>query len=712
MPAMAGPRLVTLLAAAACVAACSKSNSPTSDYGIDRRVEVAPLALPTGLPQPIPVTWQNAFPSLVFDRPVFVGAPPDGSDRLVVAEQTGRLRVFANDAAVASSTVMLDLSADVLFGGEQGLLGVAFHPDFASNGFVYLYRTKDAPRRSVLSRFTISADPDVLDPASELVLLEVEQPFTNHNAGSLAFGPDDKLYVALGDGGAGNDPNDNGQNLSTLLGSVLRLDDDGTPPADNPFVGVAGARPEIWAYGLRNPWRMSFDPATGDLWLGDVGQGAREEIDRIERGGNYGWRVFEGNRANINPDELPASAFTAPVFDYDRTQGYSVTGGLVYRGAAVPTLQGSYIYGDFGSGRVWALVFDGVQAVGNVQIGTLPSAASFGEDRDGELYACCFDGALRRLQADPTPQPSGDLPSLLSQTGLFTDTATLTPSPGILEYDVQMPLWSDGAEKRRWIALPGTARMQFHPTDAWTFPIGTALVKHFEIATTTGTSRLETRVLLHQRTGWLGFSYRWNAQQTDASLVADGGETFAFDGSRQWTIPSRAACLQCHTQAAGRVLGVRTRQLNRTFAFPLQDDNQLRTWNHLGLFATDIGEASQYEAFAAPDAAEVDVSALARAYLDSNCSQCHRPLGPTPVDLDLRSDVAAAAMQLFGVTATTPLPGGSGLRGVAGDHTQSELWLRMQRRDAFGMPPLGSHVVDDVASQWIAQWIDGDPTGN
>ena len=707
-------------AAAALLAACGSGSGSTSDFGIERRVEVAALPLPIGLPQPLPVQLENAFPALLFDRPVLLCAPPDGSNRVVVVEQAGRVRVLPNDRNAASTTVMLDLSAQVLFGGELGLLGLAFHPDYASNGWLYVYYTADLPMRSVLSRFTISADSNVVDAGSEVVLLEVAQPFGNHNSGALAFGPDDKLYVACGDGGSGNDPFDNGQQRSTLLGNILRLEHDGSVPPDNPFVGAAGdVRGEIWAYGLRNPWRMSFDRATGRLWVGDVGQGAREEIDIVVRGGNYGWRIYEGNRENLNPGMLAASSFAAPVFDYDRSQGASVTGGHVYRGAAVPSLQGAYVYGDFASGRIWALVYDGEQAIGNTQITQTNSPASFGEDAAGELFVCCFDGIVRKLTPDATPPPSTALPARLSQTGLFADTAALRAAAGVIEYDVQSPLFSDGAHKRRWLALPGTSRVHFHATEAFSFPIGTALVKHFEIESAEGTTlRLETRVLLHQQSGWTGFSYRWRPDQRDADLVADAGETFSFavveQGAsvptvRDWTVPSRASCLSCHTAAAGRVLGVRARQLNRDFSYPLRVDNQLRAWNHIGLFTTGIGDPRQYESFANADDETAALRARARAYLDTNCANCHRPLGPTPVDLDLRFGIAAADMRLFGVSSQSPLPGESGLRAVAGDRQQSELWLRMRRRDGDQMPPLGSHIVDEVGSELVGAWIDSDP---
>jgi uncharacterized repeat protein (TIGR03806 family) len=713
---MVAARRVLWCTIACCVlATCSTSHGP-AEFGLERRTALAALSLPTGLPQPIPVQLVDAFPSLTFDHPVLLAAPPDASNRVVVVEQPGRVRIFANNAATAATATLLDLTAVVQYGGEEGLLGFAFHSDFATNGWFYVYYSRLGPRRSVISRFHVPAGtPNAADPTSEQILLEVPQPFANHNAGALAFGADGKLYVALGDGGSANDPFGNGQDLTTLLGSILRLDDDGSVPADNPFVGgTNGERPEIWAYGLRNPWRMSFDRATDQLWVGDVGQDDVEEIDIVVRGGNYGWRVYEGTRSNVNPAGIPASAFVAPVHDYTHAEGACVIGGCVYRGSAVPALRGSYVYADYASGRVWSLVYDGQQVVQSVQIASAPAPASFGEDAAGELYVCCFDGRVRRFAPDSTNPAVLAPPATLSATGLFPDLAALAPAPGLLEYDVNAPLWADGAAMRRWLGVPGSARIGFAADGAFALPIGAIAVEHFEIVVSGGsTRRLETRVLVHQVSGWTGFTYRWNAQQSDADLVADTGDSATYEVdvggapvTRTWQFPSRAQCTACHPQAAGSVLGVRTAQLNRDFAFPLRVDNQLRTWNHIGMFTSDVGDAAQYAAYADPAVAAQPTAARARAWLAANCANCHLPAGPTNVDLDLRASVAESAMRLFGIAATAPVPLGTGQRAIAGDHAGSDLWLRIGRRDAFGMPPIGSSVVDAAALDLIAAWID------
>lgn len=354
---------------------------------------------------PVPpdeLTLINAFPNLGFERPLFLTAVP-GGNRLAVVTQPGRIFVFENQPETDSAALFLDIRDRVQDGGEEGLLGLAFDPDYTNNGYFYVYYSAAEPRRSVISRFEVGTDPDAAEPASEQVLLEFEQPFSNHNGGMLAFGPDGRLYIASGDGGSGNDPQNNAQSLDTLLGKILRINPQAGNliPADNPFVGNPDARGEIWAYGLRNPWRFSFDRLTGTLWAGDVGQGAFEEIDIIQKGGNYGWRVYEGNQSNINPDNLPASDFIAPVWTYGRSEGASITGGYVYRGAGLPELRDYYIYADFISGNVWALQYSGMTAVANSKIAEVPNPSSFGEDAAGELYITSFDGSIYKfVEAD------------------------------------------------------------------------------------------------------------------------------------------------------------------------------------------------------------------------------------------------------------------------------------------------------------------------
>jgi len=684
-------------------------------FGLTQRESNQGVQFPIGIPQPGTLTPVRAFPNLGFSRPVKITHAGDGSDRLFVAEQDGRVRVFPNDPTTTSAPVLLDITDRVSrAGNEEGLLGLAFDPLFSVNGHFYVYYSAANPRRSVIARYT--ARGNTASRSSEFILMTIPQPYSNHNGGDLAFGPDDGLlYVSCGDGGSGGDPQNNGQDLDTLLGSILRMRTNGGAADTNPYyTGSGGARDYIWAYGLRNPWRMSFDRVTHELWTGDVGQNAYEEVDVIERGGNYGWRIYEGDAEFNNPSSRPATDFIAPVQTYGRSLGTSISGGYVYRGPTLNSVPGAYLYADFVSGRVWALVRNSGVVVSNTQVANIQNPSSFGEDEAGELYVCSFNGSIYRFEENGTPPPAGPVPTLLSRTGLFDSLAPLTPSAGLVPYDVNAPLWSDGAVKRRWIALPDNEAITFDASDAWSFPLGTVIVKHFDLTTAPGVvTRVDTRVLVRESRGWRGYSYRWNDAGTDASLVEDA-ETREFTiqeagGPRMqtWTYPSQDDCLRCHTPAAGYVLGVTTAQLNRDYAYGAVSDNQLRTWDHIGMFNDAVPAPSQLSALAKPADVAAPLDDRARAYLDSNCSSCHRPQGPTAVNLDLRWSIAEAAMQLFDVV---PSDGSLGLpgerRAVAGTKESSTLWERMRLRDDKAMPPLGSHVVDAFGVELIGDWID------
>ena len=420
--------VVLLAALMACGGGSPGSDEATAPVAQEEAATSAPasptpLPTPSASPHPLPATpfapiepttpapltelaVEPAFPALSLSRMVGMTYPPDGSDRLYVVLQPGRIVFFPNDREVDSAELFLDIRDRVNDRGEEeGLLGLAFDPQYADNGHLYVYYSASSPRRSVVSRFSASADGQA-DPGSERVLLEVAQPFSNHNGGQFAFGPDGYLYIALGDGGSRGDPQGNGQDLGTLLGSILRIDVstvDSTGayavPADNPFVGHSGARPEIWAYGLRNPWRFSFDRATGDLWTADVGQNRFEEVDIIRPGLNYGWNIMEGEECFARSD-CDRTGLEIPVAEYGREDGCSVTGGYVYRGSSLPSLYGAYVYGDYCSGRIWALRHDGDEVTEHMQIvDSGLRIPSFAEDAAGELYVLSFDGTIYRLVA-------------------------------------------------------------------------------------------------------------------------------------------------------------------------------------------------------------------------------------------------------------------------------------------------------------------------
>jgi glucose/arabinose dehydrogenase len=360
-----------------------------------------------GRQSPIPrIRLTRIFPQMELLRPVQALQAPGDDRALFVLEQAGRvLRLDLPSTQATEAVTWLDIRKQVNDqGNEEGLLSMVFHPKYRENGFVYVYYTASRPRRSELTRFTVDKAAGRPDIASAKVLLEVGQPYANHNGGTVLFGPDGMLYLSLGDGGAANDPQGHGQNPGSLLGKVIRIDVDreegGRPyaiPKDNPFVGVQGTRPEIWALGLRNVWRMSFDRGTGRLYGGDVGQNAWEEIDIIERGGNYGWNPREGRHefAGVKPGAAPAR-FIDPVAEYGRSEGVSVTGGFVYRGERLPGLRGVYLYADYAFGTIWGLRCDATGCGEPVVVwrrqGARSMWSSFGELNDGELVLCAFDG--------------------------------------------------------------------------------------------------------------------------------------------------------------------------------------------------------------------------------------------------------------------------------------------------------------------------------
>lgn len=701
-------------------------------YGLTAAPAAANLHFPLGQGGSGAITLQPVASG--FDAPVFFTGVP-GSSNSVVMGQRGTVQLLS--ASFAPLAMLLDIRDRVVFNfDERGLLGLAFDPAIASNGYLYVNYTsaKTGGRCSAaagtlctrISRFQLPAngsggfDWAPIDKASETVLMEIPQPANNHNGGMMAFGPDNYLYIALGDGGGANDQYGNGQNPATLLGKILRIAPTFpyTVPTDNPFVGNGSWQPEIWAYGLRNPWRFSFDRQTGALWVGDVGQNNWEEVDVITRGGNYGWPLREGAHAFSS---TATAGLIDPVAEYSHADGISITGGYVYRGVAQPGLRGRYFYGDYGSGRIWSM---DAASRGDIAVASASSGAtisSFGEDSSGELFVLDYhNGTAGRILRVVESAPSGGIspPATLSQTGLFSGLNPLTAVTGLIEYDVNTPLWSDGTTKRRWVSLPAGGKITFSPTEAWALPIGSVIVKNFAIAPDqrepTALRNLETRVLVRETAGWAGYTYRWNSAQTEAVLVTSAqSETLSITGSngavttQQYDYPSSAQCRSCHTDAAGFVLGLRTAQMNRNFTYGAVTDNQLRSFNHVGLFTRDIGAATQYGASSALGDGGASIEKRTRDYLQANCAQCHQPGGTAPSSLDLRASVALAAMNAVDIAPTAGDLGLTNARIVArGNKASSVLWERMRRLDATRMPPLATHIVDQQAVDLIGQWID------
>ena len=684
----------------------------TLPFGLEGTFEVQGLGFDFGSTQPGNFETTNPWPGVSLAS-VDLAVLPDGSGRLISVDKSGFITSFLDSPTTQDGSVWLNLQPLVSqSGGEAGLLGIAFRSDYAINPWVYLFSSRDAPLRSVVSRIPVIGDVPQL--GSEQILLSVPQQNNFHNGGQIAFGNDGFLYVSVGDDGEAA----TAQDLGSLKGKILRLQADGSPAPGNPFAGTPGARPEIFAYGFRNVWRFSIDGATGDLWAADVGEESREEIDIVQAGGNYGWPYFEGTEEFDNPGGVLFSDTQAPFFEYDHNEGQSIIGGYVYRGNELPSLQGAYLYTDSVVGSLWA-VRAGPSGPENTLIVTgLPFPVSLAPDLQGEPRIGCLSGGqtlgLSEMSGGDGPAP---VPPTLSATGIFTDLASLTPQAGFVPYAPNAPFWSDGSEKRRWIGLPPGGAIGFSPTEAWSFPIGTILVKHFELDTLAGVRRLETRVQYRTQSGWEYVTYRWNDSGTEAALVVTPELAFfevdnplspGTSVSQPWLFMTAGQCRTCHTPSAGQVLGATTAQINGQFDYPLIPDNQLRAWNHVGLFSSSIGSPIQYTALPNPyDETSGTVTARARAYLDTNCANCHRPNGPTGLNMDMRASTPVSLMNTHGIQ---PLAGQLGLgdpQRIAPFSTEnSVVHERMQRLDLNRMPPVGSYTLDLVGLDLLQAWID------
>ena len=699
-----------------------------------------------------PGTWTPVVEG--FKRPVWVGALPGSSGRLVVVEQhQGEVRIVDPVQGTIEPAPFLRLP-EISKDNEQGLLGLAFHPHFVDNGQVFVYATVSgggAAGQAVILRYRVAGNPrtaTAVDPASKTLILAIDQPQTNHNGGWIAFGPEGLLYLGVGDGGAGNDqgaghgPIGNAQNRSSLLGKLLRLDvDHGDPYAIPSTNMVVNGKPSLLlAFGLRNPWRCAFDPMTHDLWIGDVGQNKREEINLMPAGSvglNFGWRPREGTIATpAHAKETPVTPATEPVMDLSRDEARSVIGGLVYRGAAMPSLRGTYLFTDWATRRWWALrQKDGrltahAEVTSAIQTERRPgSVSSLGEDAAGELYACDHSGGkLWKL----TPRRSGqnspviaweplarlpasgpqDAPATLGATGVFRDLANLEPAAGFTPYQLNVPFWSDGARKRRWLGLPAKGTIDFAVKDAWTFPVGTVAVKHFDWVPDerhpAQLRRLETRLLVRNAQGVYGLTYRWNESQTEAEAIRTATTTeltilnpTGAPRRQTWLFPGPTDCLQCHTVAAGYFLGPNTRQFNRT----VEGVNQLSAWAKAGRFAGPIPDPARLPHLPDINDASISLEARARAWLDSNCASCHRP-GGAPSTFDARWDTPLAAQRIVNTKPANNV-GIENARLVApGDPRRSLVWWRVQSTvPGERMPPLGHHTVDEAGAKLLSDWI-------
>ena len=732
----------------------------------------------------------NAFPGLSFDEPVCLASPPGDTKRLFVCEREGLIWLIPDVTAVTPAKVLfLDLKTlldnrvvedrpkEALRTGddELGLLGLAFHPNYASNRYFYLaYSVNIGASGNLydrLSRFTTQAgNPSAPDANSEVAYLDQRDNAGNHNGGDLHFGPDGYLYYSMGDEGGQADQQLNAQRIDKdFFSAIMRLDVDkkegnlapnahpnpnaSAPligaigndagvarysiPADNPFVGATTfnglavdplyVRSEFWAVGLRNPWRFSFDPLTGDLWCGDVGGDSREEINKITKGGNYGWVYREGASTgpwttHSHPAAPAGFSPIEPFYHYPHSgpanfNGDVVIGGIVYRGGRIASLYGKYLFADFEDGHIWAMNPDDKQVTWLFNNGGI---SAFGVDPSNQdpLLADQGGGEIWRIVSNTT---IGAFPDTLTKTGLFSDVATLTPAPGLVPYTVNLPFWSDHAIKSRWFTVPNpTATFTWSQDGLWGLPAGTVWVKHFDMemerSNPASKKRIETRLIVKNASGAYGVSYKWNAAGTEATLVEDGGTSFTLNitdngnaAPQLWNIPARGQCMICHTPQAGHALSFNTRQLNLPNDMSGHAGNQLSTLFTQGYLSSNPGSPNLLPRHVRPGEDDYSVEAQVRSYLAVNCSYCHRAGGTALGQWDGRPELLLSETGLVNGDATNN--GGNPLNKlvVPGDATHSIVLNRVAATNGFTrMPPLASNVIDTAAVSLLTTWINGE----
>lgn len=703
------------------------------EFGLERRIPWTTSRL-TGTPEPpSPYRTVPAFPKLKFGPLVDLVAVP-GTDWLLAEELGGKLVAFRNQRETDQTVVALDLAAIPNF---RSAYGIALHPKFAENRFCYVsYVLPEGPDGTHVSRFTMtSLDPPRLDPQSERVVLTWLAG--GHNGACLQFGLDGMLYVSTGDGSSPFPPDvrKTGQNLDDLLSCILRIDVDRAEgergysiPSDNPFVNQPGARGEIWAYGFRNPWKMAIDERKGDLWVGDVGWEMFEMIDRIEKGGNYGWSVKEGSQPVLG-ERLPGpTPILPPTVEHSHVEARSITGGRVYYGKKLPELVGAYIYGDFVTGKIWALRHDG-KAVTELRelCTTSHQIVAFGADAAGELLIVDHTGSLHELEPTPPAAANRQFPTRLSETGLFASTAAHEPAPGVIPYSINATAWADGATAERFLALPGETKLGVYDSEnvqvgylkgAWKFPVDGVLAKTVSLpldaARPEARRRVETQIMHYDGRDWHAYTYLWNDRQDDAELVPAEGTTRTFDvndsnapgGKRRqtWRVAARNECILCHTSRAGWLQAFTPAELNRDQRYGDAIAGQLATLSHIGMFEQPPAEASP---LADPYGDRGSLDERARAYLHLNCGHCHRRGGGGTAAIELRIDLPLEQTNLL---AGRPTQGTFGIHAAQilapGEPARSVLYYRMAKLGRGRMPHFGSQEVDERGLRLIGDWIE------
>jgi uncharacterized repeat protein (TIGR03806 family) len=726
-------RAIVLAMVAALIPLAATADQPTASPKPAPRVRWTTSHVVGSPEPPFPYVFKRAFPGVKFDKPVYM-IPEPGTDRIFILQYPDGL-VFAikDDPKTTASKQILRFP--VAKGDACECLSIIFHPNYVKNRQVFIFanvRHKNGDNgqrneRDQIWRFRVAAAApyNIVPDSGELI---IEWASAGHDGGDMGFGPDGCLYITAGDGTTGSDPAITGQDITDLRASMLRIDVDHPSaklpysiPKDNPFLHIPNARPEIWAFGLRAPWRMSFDPPTGNLWVGDVGQDLWENIYLVRRGGNYGWSVMEGSHPFYPDRKIGPAPISPPIVEHPHSEARSITGGFVYHGKRLSELDNYYLYCCYQTGTVWGFRYENGHVLDHrVLADSTYNCATWGRDHANELYLVALSGEIFQLEPNPRAKEGAPkFPQLLSQTGIFDSVPEQKPAPGVIPYSVNAPVWHDGASMTRLLAVPNDDTINPTPARGWEFMDGAVLVQTLSLEMEQGNpaSRkvIETRLMTHQGGEWAGYSYEWNDEQTDARLTPKEGknrkfrirDTAAPGGARQqtWRFLSRTECMVCHSRAANFALGLSTLQMNRPHAAPAE--NQLASLQSHGYLKPPLtSPPDKLPRLVNPYDQAADLELRVRSYLHANCSQCHVADGGGNARMELEFSTPRDKMNIIGVA---PLQGKFEIPEAEliapGDPFRSVMLYRISKLGGGRMPQVGSSVVDRTAVKLFHDWI-------
>ncbi|MBT5170598.1 MAG: hypothetical protein HOI15_11050 [Opitutales bacterium] len=664
-----------------------------------------------GAPEtPPPYVAETVWPHITFNQPLDITLL-ESAGSLFVTERFGKIWQLPADLESQPEAARLIVDMKGHIPNLNRLLGLAFHPDFASNRRFYLYyalNTRSPGFGLALSGFEMDRNWQVVAGSQEELM---NFPAAGHTGGDIQFGPDGFLYVPIGDLAPPSPPDSNlsGQDLSQIASKILRIDVDGRDPGlsyripkDNPFLEVEGARPEIWAYGFRNPWKLTFHPQTGELWVGDVGWELWEMVYRVEKGGNYGWSVMEGPLPTNSYQETGPTEISPPTATYDHSKGASITGGYFSMSDRLPGLKNSYVYGDYVTGKVWALDWDGQKATGIREIAeTRQDIVTFGQDASGDVLFLELvpNTSLQRFAENPNVGRSDTFPKLLSETGVFSDVARQLPSPGVYGFEINTPMWQDGAESNYWVAMPSESGIEANVEDRRGSPhMNYVKPKNMVLAKTIHKDgyRIETQIL-HFDGYWKGYSYQWNDDQSDAQLVGKEGLDTDVLGE-PYRFSSRDECIRCHGSNFNRPLAFFPGQMNR--------EDQLQRFKDLGIIDQVFVDMANVQSLVDPSDESEPIESRARSWIHSNCSHCHKVSGGSGLTAQMNVAVPSSQLELIG---HLPNRGYFGLEGAPqidpGNPYRSILYYRVATEGGGHMPMIGPKTLDDEGVRLVHDWI-------